>query len=46
MGLNLFRKITVCQVLMQTFKGFYECTKQPADLGAGWCEGYYSTLSG
>ena len=33
MGLNLFRKSTVCQVLMQTFKGFYKCTKQPADLG-------------
>ena len=32
MGLNLFCKSTVCQVLMQTFKGFYECTKQPADL--------------
>ena len=39
MGLNLFCKSTVCQVLMQTFKGFYECTKQPADLGAGWCDG-------
>jgi hypothetical protein len=28
MGLNLFCKSTVCQVLMQTFKGFYECTKK------------------
>ena len=32
MGLNLFCKSTVYQVLMQTFNGFYECTKQPADL--------------
>ena len=28
MGLNLLCKSTVCQVLMQTFKGFYECTKK------------------
>ena len=27
MGLNLFCKSTVYQVLMQTFKGFYDCTK-------------------
>ena len=32
MGLNLFCKSTVYQVLIQTFNGFYECTKQPADL--------------
>ena len=45
MGLNLFCKSTVCQVLMQTFKGFYDCTKkQPADLGAGWCENNYIIL--
>ena len=42
MGLNLFCKSMVCQVLMQTFNGFYECTKQPADLGAGWCEKHRS----
>ena len=44
MGLNLFCKSAVFQVLMQTFKGFYKCTKQPADLGAGWCEDNYIIL--
>ena len=32
MGLNLFCKSTVYQVLMQIFKGFYGCTKKPAGL--------------
>ncbi len=31
MGLNLLCKSMVYQVLMQTFNGFYECKKQPAD---------------
>ena len=44
MGLNLFCKSMVYQVLMQTFNGFYECKKQPTDLRAGWCEDNYIIL--